>query len=64
MKNAVDEVQVSARVQTLRDEHARLEARLKELDRHVTLTSAEELERANLKKLKLRVKDELHHLSR
>jgi len=55
-----------SRLDTLRAEHARLEQRLKELDRHLSLTPAEQIERANLKKAKLQLKDDIaratHHL--
>lgn len=44
-------------VEWLREEHARIEMRLKELDRHLSLSPAEQAERAELKKTKLRLKD-------
>ena len=42
--------------------HHALEARLAELDRHITLTAEEQLERAQLKKLKLQTKDRMARL--
>jgi uncharacterized protein YdcH (DUF465 family) len=49
----------------LRAEHARLELRLKELDHHLSLSPEEQVERANLKKAKLQLKDHiLHHQRR
>lgn len=46
----------------LQAEHRALKARLRELGRHVALTSAERLEVARLKKLKLRAKDRIELL--
>jgi hypothetical protein len=43
-------------------EHRAHEARLAELGRHVSLTSAERLEYAQLKKLKLATKDRMRAL--
>lgn len=53
-----------ARLQALRDEHARLELRLAELDRHLSLSPDEQRERAEIKKAKLQLKDTIVHLSR
>jgi uncharacterized protein YdcH (DUF465 family) len=50
-------------MQRLHAEHERLELRLRELDRHLSLSPEEQTERANLKKAKLLVKDDLLHLS-
>jgi uncharacterized protein YdcH (DUF465 family) len=47
------------RLQTL---HRELERRLSELERHLSLTPDEQLERSRLKKEKLRTKDELLRL--
>ena len=52
---------VSAHLDFLKSEHAKLELRLKELDRHLSLSPEEQLERANLKKAKLQLKDQLLH---
>lgn len=43
-------------------EHQELKARLRSLNRHVALTSAEQVEVAQLKKLKLRAKDRIRML--
>lgn len=51
-------------VAALRSEHQRLEARLRELEHHLSLSPEEQRERADLKKIKLRVKDRLLHLER
>jgi len=44
--------------------HRELDARLAELGRHAYLTPAEQLEMAELKKQKLKAKDEIHALRR
>jgi hypothetical protein len=41
-----------------------IEARLAELERHLSLSADEQVERARLKKLKLAVKDRLARLAR
>ncbi len=51
-------------LQTLRAEHRALELRLAELERHLSLTPAEQIERAQLKKLKLAKKDAIVRLAR
>jgi uncharacterized protein YdcH (DUF465 family) len=43
-------------------EHAALELRLHELQRHLSLTAAEQAEQARLKKLKLAMKDRIAKL--
>jgi hypothetical protein len=43
----------------LRERHGEIERRLSELDRHLSLTPDEQLERARLKKEKLRAKDRI-----
>jgi uncharacterized protein YdcH (DUF465 family) len=53
-----------ARLELLRSEHARLETRLAELERHLSLSPDEQRERAELKKAKLQLKDVMLHLSR
>ncbi len=50
---------VKARLDHLKAEHARLESRLRELDKHLSLTPDEQIERANLKKAKLQLKDDI-----
>jgi uncharacterized protein YdcH (DUF465 family) len=42
--------------------HRALEVRLAELDRHLSLTAAEQTERTRLKKLKLAMKDRIAKL--
>ena len=54
--------EVQARLDVLRSTHADLEQRLKELDRHLSLSPAEQTERANIKKAKLQIKDDILHL--
>ncbi len=54
----------SDRLEQLRSEHARLELRLAELERHLSLSPDEQRERAELKKAKLQLKDSILHLSR
>jgi uncharacterized protein YdcH (DUF465 family) len=51
------------RLEALRTEHARLEIRLRELDRHLSLSPDEQRERSALKKTKLQLKDSILHLS-
>ena len=52
------------RIAALRSEHARLEMRLAELERHLSLSPEEQRERAELKKAKLQLKDTMLHLQR
>ncbi len=54
----------SVRLEQLRSEHARLEMRLAELERHLSLSPEEQRERAEIKKAKLQLKDTMLHLSR
>jgi uncharacterized protein YdcH (DUF465 family) len=54
----------SSRLEALRSEHARLEMRLAELERHLSLSPDEQRERAEIKKAKLQLKDTMLHLSR
>jgi hypothetical protein len=46
-------------VETLRQRHAELERRLSVLDKHLSLTPDEQVERARIKKEKLWVKDRM-----
>jgi uncharacterized protein YdcH (DUF465 family) len=55
--------ETQARLEVLRTTHADLEQRLKELDRHLSLSPAEQTERANIKKAKLQIKDDILRLS-
>lgn len=50
-------------IEELTAEHRALKARLRELEKHLTLTSAEQVEYAQLKKLKLRTKDRIRLLA-
>jgi uncharacterized protein YdcH (DUF465 family) len=47
----------------LKQRHQDLEKRLAAIDRHLSLTTAEQTERARLKKEKLQVKDRIHALT-
>jgi len=53
----------SVRMVQLKERHGELERRLAELERHLSLTPEEHVERIRLKKEKLRTKDELTRLS-
>jgi uncharacterized protein YdcH (DUF465 family) len=50
-------------VEQLQREHNELKERLHELERHVSLTAEEQVERARLKKLKLATKDRIAALT-
>ncbi len=52
-------VGAEAEISRLKERHTEIERRLSELDRHLSLTSEEQLERARLKKEKLRSKDRI-----
>ncbi len=62
MQNSTAEAK-RAMLDRLTAEHAALKDRLRELDRHISLTSQEKLEYARLKKLKLRTKDKIQLLA-
>jgi hypothetical protein len=53
---------VARRIEELSSEHARLEMRLRELERHLSLSPEEQVERARIKKTKLQLKDDLRQL--
>jgi len=53
----------SVEVVRLRERHGEIERRLAELDRHLSLTPDEQIERSQLKKEKLLTKDRLVRLS-
>lgn len=55
---------LQAELERLRTEHRALERRLAELDSHVSLTPAEQVERTELKKRKLVKKDQITRLER
>jgi hypothetical protein len=51
--------EVEEEIVRLKERHLEIERRLIELDRHISLTPDEQLERAQLKKEKLRSKDRI-----
>ena len=53
----------SENLERLRIAHHQADMRLRELDRHLSLTSEEQLEVARLKKEKLHLKDEIRALT-
>ena len=55
---------VDQEIEALRAEHRALEMRLAELDGHKYLTPSEQVERAELKKLKLAKKDAIERIAR
>ncbi len=55
--------QTQAMVDQLHAQHAKLKARVHELESQIFLTSTEQYEVARLKKLKLRTKDQLYTLT-
>ena len=57
-------VNMQERISSAEARHSELDARLKELGRHAFLTPAEQREAAELKKHKLRAKDEIDTLRR
>lgn len=62
-KVRVDPESTAVQMVRLRERHGELERRLAELERHLSLTPDEQVERAVLKKEKLRTKDALQRLS-
>jgi hypothetical protein len=58
-KIRVDVNSAAVEVVQLRERHGEIERRLAELDRHLSLSPDEQLERARLKKEKLRTKDRI-----
>jgi uncharacterized protein YdcH (DUF465 family) len=58
----VDMASAAVEMVRLRERHDELERRLAELERHLSLTPDEQLERSQIKKEKLRTKDELTRL--
>jgi uncharacterized protein YdcH (DUF465 family) len=61
-KIRVDLGSASVQMVRLKERHDELERRLAELERHLSLTLDEQVERIRLKKEKLRTKDELTRL--
>ncbi len=55
----MDGMEKAEELETLRHRHEELERRLAVLDRHLSLTPAEQQERARLKKEKLWLKDRM-----
>lgn len=51
--------QVEQEIVRLKERHWEIERRLTELDRHISLTPEEQIERAGLKKEKLKSKDRI-----
>jgi uncharacterized protein YdcH (DUF465 family) len=62
MSKAPEAPLAEVEIDKLRAEHSALERRLEELGRHLTLTPNEQVERASLKKWKLRLKDRISAL--
>ena len=62
-KILVDQESAAVQMVRLRERHGELERRLAELERHLSLTPEEQIERSVLKKEKLRAKDALQRLS-
>jgi len=63
MEKVLDAQASTHELDGLRQRHQDLEKRLAALDRHLSLTAAEQTERARLKKEKLQVKDRIHALT-
>jgi uncharacterized protein YdcH (DUF465 family) len=61
-KIRVDLSSAAVQMVRLKERHGELERRLAELERHLSLTPEEQMERSRLKKEKLRTKDELQRL--
>ena len=61
-KIRVDVGSATVKMVRLQERHEELERRLAELERHLSLTPEEQVERSQLKKEKLRTKDELTRL--
>ena len=55
--------EVQARLEVLRTTHADLDKRLHALERHLSLSPDEQTERAEIKKAKLVIKDDILRLS-
>jgi hypothetical protein len=61
-KILVDQESATVQMVRLRERHGELERRLAELERHLSLTPDEQIERSQLKKEKLRTKDAIQRL--
>jgi uncharacterized protein YdcH (DUF465 family) len=64
LENVMGDSQTEELLEQLRAEHRAIEMRLAELEGHLSLTPAEQVERSELKKLKLAKKDQMARLSR
>ena len=62
MQIASRELDIQVQIDQLTDQHRALKLRLRELDRRLSLTSAERVERAQIKKMKLLTKDRIYSL--
>lgn len=62
MQTVSDGLDTQVQIDRLTDQHRALKIRLKKLDRRLSLTSAERVERAQIKKMKLLTKDRIHSL--
>jgi hypothetical protein len=62
LQNNVSGDQKANLINQLTAEHRAIKARIRELNKHLSLTSAEQVEYAQLKKLKLRAKDRIRML--
>lgn len=58
-----DELSKEEQIERLTTEHRRMDERLQQLARQISMTSAEQVEYARLKKQKLLIKDRLARLS-
>ena len=56
------DVDVLTYLERLKAEHAQLEQKLRDLERHLSLSPEEQLERARIKKAKLKLKDDIARL--
>jgi len=61
-KILVDQESAAVQMVRLRERHGELERRLAELERHLSLTPDEQIERSQIKKEKLRTKDLIQRL--
>jgi uncharacterized protein YdcH (DUF465 family) len=59
MERSRVDVGVEEEMASLKERHTEIERRLAELERHLSLTSDEQVERVHLKKEKLRSKDRI-----
>lgn len=62
MQTTAQGLDTQVQIDRLTVQHKALKMRLKQLDKQLSLTSAERVERTQLKKLKLLTKDRIHTL--